>query len=89
MSDLVNFTREPVQAVKTKWINIKMVKNFSGAVQGIYCIKFEKNKSYTVDSALAKIFFEQEAACLQDDPKIQPLVLKLDQFGQARMVDSG
>ena len=53
MSNLTKFTPEPMQVVKTKWINITMLKNFAGAVQGCHVIRFKKNCSYSIDEALA------------------------------------
>lgn len=64
--------------VKTEWINIEMLKDFGGAILGIHFVKFKKNFSYLIDEKLAKIFFEQEVAISQKDPKVKPLILYLN-----------
>ena len=86
MSGLTNIIPEPQNVISTKWVAVKMLKDFSGAISGIHCIRFEKGFSYQIDEALAKIFFEQHVAVVQKNSKTKPLVLKVDQFG-CRMVE--
>jgi hypothetical protein len=70
---ILNFPLE-----KTKWCNVKMLKNAEGGVQKIHLMQFKKDEIYRVDEDLYGIFLKYKwAVRARDLPKDGPWILQV------------